>query len=244
MDVHVIWQYLFNPSIVEGAKLTLVLAVLSQVLGIILGTLTALARMSRSPVPVVRWIAGFYVWLFRGTPLLVQIVFVYFAVPQLTNGRVILTEIVSGVIALTLNEGAYMSEIVRAGIMSVDAGQVEACESLGMTRALAMRRVILPQSVRIIIPPTGNEFISMLKNTSLLYVISVHELFYWEEQIQSATYRYFELIAVAALWYLAMTTVATYGQGYIERYFERGFTRDVRAPGMMRRAVTAGFHRG
>ena len=242
MNAHVIWQYLFNGSIIDGAKLTILLAVFSQALGIVLGTLTALARMSR--LPFLRWFAGLYVWLFRGTPLLVQIVFVYFAIPQLTNERVILTEIVSGLIALTLNEGAYMSEIVRAGILSVDAGQVEACESLGMTRGLAMRRVILPQAVRIIIPPTGNEFISMLKNTSLLYVISVHELFYWEEQIQSATYNYFELIAVAAIWYLAMTTVASYAQGYIERYFARGFTRDVRSPGMMRRAMTTGFHRG
>jgi len=243
-DPHIFWQYLFNNQIIDGAKLTFIAAVVSQALGIVLGVITALGKLSKSRLPVFRWLAGLYIWLFRGTPLLVQIVFVYFAVPQMTNERIILGEVLSGVIALTLNEGAYMAEIVRAGILSVDAGQVEAAESLGMTRLLSMRRVILPQAIRIIIPPTGNEFISMLKNTSLLYVISAHELFYWEEQIQSATFRYFELITVAAVWYLAMTTVATYAQVYLERSFERGLVREVRQPGFMRRRVTAGFHRG
>ena len=228
----------------DGVKLTLILAVLSQAIGIVLGTITAVARLSTSRLPFFRWAAGFYIWLFRGTPLLVQIVFVYFAVPQMTQQAVVLGEITSGVIALSLNEGAYMAEIVRAGILSVDEGQIEAASSLGMTRLLAMRRVILPQAIRIILPPTGNEFISMLKNTSLLYVISVHELFYWEEQIQSATYYYFELVTVAAVWYLAMTTLATYVQGHIERYYARGYTRQVQGPGLVRRAVTAGFHRG
>lgn len=183
-------------------------------------------------------------WLFRGTPLLVQIAFVYFAVPQLTGGNLSINEFLSATIALSLNEGAYMAEIIRAGIGSVDAGQIEAADSLGMTRWLAMRRVILPQAIRFIIPPTGNEFISMLKNSSLAAFISTGELFYQTQQVYSSNSRYFELLTVESAWYLAMTTVATYLQGHLEQYFERGISRDIRRPGFMRRAVTAGFHRG
>ena len=203
----------------------MVLAVLSQAGGIVLGLFTALGRLSRTSIPVFRLLAGFYIWLFRGTPLLVQIIFVYFAVPELTRERIIINEFWSAVIALTLNEGAYMAEIIRAGITSVDLGQMEAAESLGMTRGLAMRRVIIPQAIRFIIPPTGNEFISMLKNTSLAYVIGTHEILFQTEQIISSTFKYFELLSVVSLWYLAMTTVATYFQSRLESYFGRGFTR-------------------
>jgi polar amino acid transport system permease protein len=204
----------------------------------------ALGRLSRLRLPLFRWLAAFYIWLFRGTPLLVQIIFVYFAVPELTGERLIIGEFTSAFIALTANEGAYMAEIIRAGITSVDQGQMEAAESLGMTRSLAMRRIILPQAVRFIIPPTGNEFISMLKNTSLAYAIGTHEVLFQTEQIISATFKYFELLSVVSLWYLAMTTVATYAQNRLERRFERGFTRNVRQPGLMQRAVLAGFRRG
>jgi polar amino acid transport system permease protein len=162
-----------------------------------------------------------YLWLFRGTPLLVQIFFVYFAVPQLTGQRIVLSEFWSAMLALSLNEGAYMAEIIRAGILSVDAGQVEAAESLGMTRSLTMRRIILPQAVRIIIPPTGNEFISMLKNTSLAYAISAHEIFFSTDQLRSATFKEFEPLTIVSVWYLATTTVASYLQGHLERYFAR-----------------------
>jgi polar amino acid transport system permease protein len=227
---------------VEGAKITVALAVLSQVTGIFLGVLAALGRMS--PIGPVRWFVGFYLWIFRGTPLLVQLFFVYFAVPQFTNENLILGEFLSAFVAFSLNEGAYMAEIVRAGITSVDFGQMEAASSLGMTRGLAMRRIILPQAVRIIIPPTGNEFVSMLKNTSLASTIAVTEIFYQTNQIRSATFHAFEPLAVVSLWYLAMTTVANYLQTFLEDYFGRGFTREVRQAGIMRRTLSAAMRRG
>jgi polar amino acid transport system permease protein len=157
--------------------------------------------------------------------------------------QIIIGEFQSALIALSLNEGAYMAEIVRAGIISVDAGQTEAAQSLGMTGWQTMRRIVLPQAVRFIIPPTGNEFISMLKNTSLAYYISTHEIFFETTQIASATFKYFELLSVVSVWYLAMTTVATFLQGMLERRFERGFSRDVRGPGLMQRMMPMAFRR-
>ncbi len=176
--------------------------------------------------------------------MLVQIFFVYFAVPQLTGERIALNEFWSAMLALSLNEGAYMAEIIRAGIASVDAGQVEAAESLGMSRGLTMRRIILPQAIRIIIPPTGNEFISMLKNTSLAYAISLQEIFFSTDQLRSATYTEFEPLAIVSVWYLVMTTVASYFQGHLERYFGRGVSREIRDPGLFQRAMTGAFRRG
>ncbi|HEV3312808.1 MAG TPA: amino acid ABC transporter permease [Chloroflexota bacterium] len=221
--MHIYWHFMFYGPVLEGVKLTLLLAVASQAAGIVLGIFAALGRLSTLRIPILRWIAFVYIWLFRGTPLLVQLFFIYFAVPQMTNGDILLDVLPSAFIALSLNEGAYMAEIVRAGIASVDAGQTEAAHSLGMTRMLAMRRIVLPQAIRIIIPPTGNEFISMLKNTSLAYSIGATELFY-ETQIisQSGTgpgsQRFFELAAVAATWYLIATTVFSFFQAIIERY--------------------------
>jgi polar amino acid transport system permease protein len=229
---------------VQGAEITVVLATLSQLIGVVLGLFTALGRMSRMRLPVLRWIAGLYIWLFRGTPLLIQIIFVYFAVPQITGNKIIISEFPSALIALALNEGAYMAEIVRAGITSVDTGQMEAAESLGMTRWLAMRRVVLPQAIRFIIPPTGNEYISMLKNTSLAYAVGAHELLFETQQIISATFNYFELLAVASCWYLAMTTVATYFQGRLESHYGRGFAREIRGPGIVQRAMVGALRRG
>ncbi len=239
----VFWHFLFYGPIIDGAKTTLELSVFSQAAGISLGLIAALGRLSRHRWSPGRLVAGLYIWLFRGTPLLVQIAFVYFALPQLTGGNLSINEFWSAAIALSLNEGAYMAEIVRAGIMSVDAGQIEAAESLGMTRRLSMRRIILPQAVRFIIPPTGNEFISMLKNSSLASVVSAAELFYQTQQVYSANSRYFELLCVESAWYLAMTTVATYFQGHLERYFGRGFSRNVRTPGMMQRVFSGNARR-
>lgn len=199
--------------------------------------------MSPSRFPFFRWISGLYLWLFRGTPLLVQIAFVYFALPQITNHAIVLNEFTSAAIALSVNEGAYMAEIIRAGITSVEGGQLEAAQSLGMTRWLAMRRVILPQAIRIIIPPTGNEFISMLKNTSLASIISTHELVFQQEQLSSATFRYFEPLTIISIYYLAMTTVATYLQGHLENYFGRGFSRQIRGPGRMQRVISGTLRR-
>lgn len=191
-----------------------------------------------------RSLSGFYLWLFRGTPLLVQLFFVYFALPDMTGRNLILDEFKSAFVALSLNEGAYMAEIIRAGITSVDGGQMEAALSVGMRRGLAMRRIVIPQAVRVIIPPTGNEFISMLKNTSLAYAIAVQEIFWQEEQIRSANFQSFTMLSVISIWYLGMTSVATVLQGYVERYFERGFNRDVKQPGAMQRLMVGALRRG
>lgn len=219
------------------------MAVFSQLTGIVLGLLAALGRLDQSPLPFLRWLSWFYLWIFRGTPLLVQIFFVYFALPQMTNQHLRLDEVWSAFVALSLNEGAYMAEIIRAGITSVDAGQTEAAQSLGMSRWLTMRRVVLPQAIRFIIPPTGNEFISMLKNTSLAYVISTPELFFQTDQLRTATFHAFEPLVIVSLYYLAMTTVASYIQSHLERYFGRGFSRDIRGPGALQRAFGGAFHR-
>ena len=190
-----------------------------------------LRAYSTVPWYPLRDISGFYIWLFRGTPLLVQIFFVYFALPQMSNGGILIDAIPSAFLALSLNEGAYMTEIVRAGIASVDSGQSEAAQSLGMTRGQLMFRIVLPQAVRIIIPPTGNEMISMLKNTSLAYSIGVTDLFYETQIISSSgtgygSQRFFELAMVAAVWYLLATTVASFFQSFIEKHYEKGFVRE------------------
>lgn len=240
-DPSVFWSYLAYGPIVDGAKLTIWMAVLAQILGIVLGLFLGLARLSTAKVAVWRWLAWVFIWFFRGTPLLVQIIFVYDGLPQLTNHAIVLGAIPSALIALSLNEGAYMAEIVRAGITSVDTGQVEAAKALGMPYSLTMRRIIIPQAVRFIIPPTGNEFISMLKNTSLAAVIATPELLYNVGQVYDANFKYFELLSVACVWYLAMTTIATYFQGKLEQRVE--YRRIARSRGPFSFAVP-GFHRG
>jgi polar amino acid transport system permease protein len=180
-----------------------------------------------------------YIWFFRGTPLLVQLVFWnYIAAlyPRIdlgipfgpafihANANTLLKPFLVCILGLGLNEAAYMSEIVRAGIISVDEGQTQAAASLGMGRLLTMRRIVLPQSMRVIIPPTGNETISMLKNTSLVSVIAYVDLFYSAQLIYSVNYRTIQLLIVVSIWYLAMTSVLYVGQYFIERHFDRGFT--------------------
>ncbi len=241
-DPSVFWHYLFYGPIVDGAKLTLIMAVVSQTIGIVLGLFLALGRLSRSKLPVWRWLSGIYIWLFRGTPLLVQLLFVYDAIPQMTGESIVLGSITSGIIALSLNEGAYMAEIIRAGIQSVDPGQVEAAKALGMTYTKTMRRVVLPQAVRFVIPPTGNEFISMLKNTSLAEVVSAQELLYNTQQVYANNFFYFELLSVAALWYLAMTTVATWIQSRLEQRVE--YRNTIPNRGGLFGFAFPGMHRG
>ncbi|GAC1611704.1 MAG: amino acid ABC transporter permease [Mycobacteriales bacterium] len=236
-----ITSFLFKDFIVRGVLTTVELAVLSQVIGIVLGTLLATMRMSHNPVlSAVSW--G-YIWFFRGTPLVVQILFWFNGVPQVLGSHVnlglgafslfdgrttdLLTVFVAATLALALNEAAYMAEIVRAGILSVDAGQSEAAEALGMTRGLVLRRIVLPQAMRVVIPPTGNEFISMLKNTSLIVVIGQVELLGLAEGVSSQSGQVFELLTMASLWYLALTSLAYVGQYYLERRFARGSVRDL-----------------
>jgi len=245
------WRTHFGPNPPGGAETWLSIVLIGfGILWFIVGTygtfIAAAPRWSqkiaRPRFLPFRSITGIYVWLFRGTPLLVQLFFVFFAIPQMTNRGLIFDAATSAFIGLSLNEGAYMAEIVRAGIASVDAGQMEAAQSLGMTRALAMRRIVLPQAIRIIIPPTGNEFISMLKNPSLAYSIGATELFYQTQLIATSgiglgSQHFFELAAVAATWYLVLTSVFSYFQGHIEHHYERGVSREIRGPTMLQRAT-------
>jgi polar amino acid transport system permease protein len=220
VDWHIIWLRIFHPGNVFARALwaTVYISVISQVLGVLLGLVAALMRMSRfAPL---RWLSGIYVWIFRGTPLLVQIFVIYttFNTPAFNFGKVwaIPAEATTGILALSINEGAYMREIIRAGIDSVDKGQMEAAKSLGMRYGQAMRRIILPQAARVIVPPLGNEFNNMMKNTSLVYTIGVFELFAYAEQNYSQFFiaDYFLAIAV---WYLILTTVWAVIQAVIER---------------------------
>lgn len=198
--------------------MTLQVAALAQFLGIVLGVVFALMRTARHPVP--RVVAGFYVWFFRGTPVLLQLWILYFGLPQMINNQSFTNELTAfraAVIALGINEGAYMTEIVRAGIISVEGGQMDAAKSVGMTQMQAMRFVILPQALRVAIPPTGNEFIAMLKNTVLAATIGLVELLGASRLIYSVNFKFMELLVVAAIWFLAFTTVFSILQAELER---------------------------
>ncbi|HEX4282754.1 MAG TPA: amino acid ABC transporter permease [Solirubrobacteraceae bacterium] len=235
-------HYLFDSRVLHGVVATIYITVLAMLVGIILGVVAAIMRLS--PNPIVSGASWLYIWFFRGTPLLVQILFWYnlqalFPTISLgipfgpsfvhTHANSIITTLVAGLLALGLNEGAYMSEIVRAGIISVDEGQTQAAQSLGMSRLQIMRLIVLPQAMRVIIPPTGNETISMLKNTSLLSVISFGELLFAAQTIYDVNYKVIALLIVASIWYLAMTSVLYVGQYFIERRYGRGFSRAERA---------------
>jgi polar amino acid transport system permease protein len=210
-----------------------------MVMGVLIGLI--LAVMRRSPVPVVSGSAWAYIWFFRGTPVLVQLLFWNFIAalyPRIIlglpfvgvvfvhgNANSLITPFIAACLGLGLNEGAYMAEIVRAGILSVDEGQTEAAQSLGMTRLQAMRLIVLPQAMKVIIPPTGNETISMLKTSSLASVISVQELLFRAQIIYGRTFQTIPLLLVASIWYLIVTSFLTGCQFYLERYFARGATR-------------------
>ena len=220
IDWHVIWSRIFHPNgtFTHALWATVYISIVAQVLGIVLGLVAALARTSRF-LPF-RLVSGTYVLIFRGTPVLVQIFFVYFALglPNVVHLGVfnLTAEVSAGILALSINEGAYMREIIRAGIDSIDKGQMEAAKSLGMRSGLAMRRIILPQAARVIIPPLGNEFNNMMKTTSLVYTIGVYELFADAEQGYSNTFHPEYFVAVA-FWYLVLTTIWSLIQASIER---------------------------
>lgn len=224
IDWEVVADNLFSGIVLDGLWVTVELSVLSMVAGVALGTGFALMRISK--LFPLRAVGLAYIFWFRGTPLLVQIVFWYFALPQLWpswmpwDGR--FTPLQAGLVALSINEGAYMTEIMRAGIQSVDPGQMEAARSLGMTYPLAMRRIVLPQAMRVVIPPTGNEFIDMLKTSSLVNIISVGELFFVAKQQYSSSLKYLEWLIIISIWYLVLTTVASAFQGWIETRTSRG----------------------
>jgi polar amino acid transport system permease protein len=253
----VIGHFLFQRLVLGGIVVTLELTVLAMIMGVVLGIVLAVMRIS--PNPVVSTVSWLYIWFFRGTPVLVQIFFwfnINIVLPHVTVGiagtpffwrgpgtNSLITPFLAAVLGLGLNEAAYMAEIVRAGIISVEQGQSEAAQALGMTRLLVMRRIVLPQAMRVIIPPTGNETISMLKTSSLAFVAAVPELFTRGEQISSANFDVVELIFVVSIWYLFMTSILTIGQFYLERYFARGAQRELPATPIQRlRRMLFTFH--
>ncbi|WP_327241449.1 amino acid ABC transporter permease [Streptomyces sp. NBC_01320] len=223
-------SYLTAGSVIDGIGLTVLLTVVAQGIGIVGGIV--LAVMRRSSNPVLKTISGLYLWIFRGTPVLIQIIFWYnlalvfpavaLHIPFTSIGfsvatNSLITPVAAAIIALGLNEAAYMAEIVRGGLISVEQGQSEAAATIGMTGGQAMRHVILPQALRTIVPPTGNELINMLKNTSLVSVIAARELLTASQQIYGVNYLVIELLIVASIWYLALSTVASLAQSYLER---------------------------
>jgi polar amino acid transport system permease protein len=231
-------KYLFNGAILKGALTTIELTVLAMAVGIAGGIMLAVMRLSANPVLTATSIL--YIWFFRGTPVLVQVVLWYSLAslfPHLSIGipfgpelgtastNSLISKFTAAVLGLGLNEAAYMAEIVRAGILSVDEGQSEAASALGMPNGLIMRRVVLPQAMRVIVPPTGNETISMLKTSSIVVYIALVELFTSAQNIINATFKTIPLLLVACFWYLVMTSILTIGQGYLERHFGRGSSR-------------------
>lgn len=230
---HFDWPLFFNyiwpptafqdPLIRNGLIATVIVSIVAQTLGVVLGLFAALAKMSK--ITVVRGIGEIYIWYFRGTPLLVQMALLFFGLgvthiynfPDIILGTLVISgAIQAGTLALGINEGAYMAEIVRAGIESIDPGQMEAAKSLGMTYGLAMQRIVLPQAAKVIIPPLGNEFNNMMKTTSLMEIISAGELFFGFNQINARVFKPFELFIAASLYYLFLTTVWSLIQARIE----------------------------
>jgi polar amino acid transport system permease protein len=237
IDVADVRHYLFHRLVLKGVLNTIIVSIAAQALGLVLGLVFAVGRMSRN-APA-RAVSTFYIWFFRGTPVLVQLFFWFNGVPTVFHHLTIavpfthvtlysvpmvefMTAFMAALLGLGLNEGAYMAEIVRAGILSVDRGQTEAASALGMTSAMTLRRIVLPQAMRVIIPPTGNEFISMLKTSSLASIVTYAELLQRTSVISSTNLKVLPLLVVASLWYLAMTSVASVGQYFLERRYNRG----------------------
>lgn len=258
---------MFIPPVLEGVRTTIILTVLGMVIGIALGIVLAVMRLS--PNPILSGAAWIYTWFFRAVPRIVLAILfgnmailyrrVEFGFPfdqQIAallgldiDGRIFgvdtttfLTGFMAGLLALALSEAAYMAEIVRAGLLSIDPGQTEAAQSLGMTRGLLLRRITLPQAMRVIIPPTGNETIALLKDTALVaYVPVTNELFFQLQAIGTRTFQVFPMLVAACLWYLALTSVLMVGQRFIEQHFAHG------SPGRARlrlRTITAGHGKG
>ncbi|WP_069882026.1 amino acid ABC transporter permease [Bosea sp. BIWAKO-01] len=223
-------QFLTAPAIMHGLANTILLAICAMVLGIVLGVVFAVMRLSRNPV--LRVVAIGYVWLFRAAPALLQLliwfnlalIFPRIAFPGLFDVRTVdvMTPFVAGLLGLGIQQGAYTSEVVRAGLQSVDQGQYEAAQAIGMTRLRMLRRIVMPQAMRVIVPPVGNEFIGMIKLTSLASVIQYSEMLHAAQTIYYANSRVLELLFVASIWYLAIVSLLSFGQSFVERYFGRG----------------------
>ncbi|MFJ1549169.1 amino acid ABC transporter permease [Streptomyces sp. NPDC088246] len=248
----IVGHYVFADLVFNGLATTLWLTAAAMAVGLGLGVLVAVMRLSSNPV--LRALANAFVWIFRGTPLLVQIIFwgyagalykhILIGIPftHITfldmDTNTVLTPAVAALLALGLNEAAYASEIVRAGIQSVDAGQTEAAHSLGMRPALTTRRIVLPQAMRVIIPPLGNETINMLKMTALVSVISAHDLMSNIQDVYAQNYQVIPMLVVASIWYLILVTALGLPQSWLERRYGRGTTPGTPATGPLQRLVT------
>jgi len=230
IDWPTVGQYLTDSTILHGLVSTVVMTFLAMFVGITIGVISAVMRLSENPV--LRTISLGYVWLFRGIPQLLQLyiwynlalVFPTFGIPGLaeTQTTQLMTPLVASVLGLGLCQGAYTSEVVRAGILSVDPGQIEAGQGIGMTRSLVLRRIILPQAMRVILPPIGNEFISMVKLTSLASAIQFTEILHSAQNIYFVSGKVMELLFVATFWYIVVVSVLSVGQHFIEKRFSRG----------------------
>ncbi|MBF9033959.1 ABC transporter permease subunit [Rhodobacterales bacterium HKCCE2091] len=232
----VVWEYLFSPVVLRGFATTLWLTAVTMIIGVILGIILALMATQGS-APLKAFSAA-YLWFFRGTPVLVQLIFWYnlaalypeywvgipFTGVTFAQGSFndIITPYTAAILGLGLNEGAYMTEIVRAGLDSVDRGQRDAAKALGLRRGQTMRLIVLPQAMRFIVPPTGNQTIGMLKGTSIVSMVALWDLLYSVQTIYSRTFQTIPLLIVASIWYLVATTVLSMIQVRIERYYNRG----------------------
>ncbi|GAB3690580.1 amino acid ABC transporter permease [Corynebacterium nasicanis] len=230
--------YLFDTRVATAALHTLALTILAMLIGVVLGATLAVMRMS--PNPVLRGVAWVYLWIFRGTPVYVQLVFwgllgslyqsINVGFAEIDLQSMLKNAFLLAVLGLGLNEAAYMAEIVRSGISSVPEGQMEASKALGMSWTQTMRRTVMPQAMRIIIPPTGNELISMLKTTSLVVAVPYTlELYGRSMDIAAALFEPVPMLLVAATWYLAVTSLLMVGQHYLEKHFEKGARRQLTA---------------
>jgi polar amino acid transport system permease protein len=251
-------RYLFDTRILSGVGYTLALTVLSMVIGVVLGALLAVMRLT--PNPVLRTVSWVYLWIFRGTPVYVQLVFwglfpsiyktIQLGIPFSTTFaefdiQDLNAAFTFAVIGLALNESAYMAEIVRAGILSVGEGQTEASKALGMSWAQTMWRTVLPQAMRVIIPPTGNEVISMLKTTTLVTAVPFSlELYGRAADISGVNFQPIPLLLVASTWYLVVTSILMVGQFYLERYYARGATKQLTGRQLQAMAKLSSHHEG
>ncbi|MBY5323071.1 amino acid ABC transporter permease [Rhizobium leguminosarum] len=235
----VVAAYFFDPTVISGLYVSLGLTVVAMVIGIVLGLGLAIARLSNDRLA--RSLASLFIWFFRGTPLLVQLIFWYnlsTLFPELSiaipfgptlaswETNSVITPMTAAIVGLALNEAAYMAEIIRGGLLSVDRGQFETAEAFGMTKARALWRIIIPQAMRSIVPPTGNQLISMIKATSLVSVIAMADLLYSVQSIYNRTFEIVPMLLVAVLWYLFITSILNLGQSYIEAYYGRSERRN------------------
>jgi polar amino acid transport system permease protein len=237
----VIRSHLLFPAILDGLVTTILLTAASMVLGVVGGVVVAVMRLSDNLL--LRSLSGAFIWLFRGTPVLVQILLWFnlaLFFPRLGLGSFsvstndVVTPFAAALLALALNEAAYMAEIVRGGILAVDHGQREAAEALGMRRGMVMKRIVLPQAMKVIIPPTGNELVTLLKTTSLVAVIGAGDLLTRAQGIGATGFTRMEMLVVASIWYLVLTSIATYGQTLLERRFLRGSSHTARPSTLQR----------